>query len=346
MPALVPWFIAGAAGGLVIPAMVTVFQVAATARYLQDTLPVATLLGAVGLWWLRAGATSAIRRHATVVLAAAVLLLSVTVGGLLGVAELSWDKLLAYARLTYTFDRAVTGVLQITQPSTWQDRYFSTARERLIWAMAVGPFYVEGDESRINTAPAERALRSMQASSVYDQPMRIIVELNGVQVADERVFPGLQVLFLDEPIPIDSAKPVALRVRFPDLPDVPAGSLRPVSLYNATSRPDYTPAESQVAMIVELRKQVEQDSQVVTDLLGQLNAAAEQSKALEAAIKAGTAGPDAPQRLEEQKARVTALDQAHQEAVIKTTQDTAHFRTEERYIQEKEARANAARAKP
>jgi hypothetical protein len=345
MAALVPWFVAGAAGGLVIPAMVTLFQVATIARYLQDTLPVATILGAVGLWWLRDCAASAVMRRMVGALAGVVLVCSVIMGGMLSLYELSWDKVQGYTYLTYSFDRAVTALLRVVEPSSWAERYASVARDRVGWSL-LGPFYMDGVETGLIIAPDDTVVRSVKVASAYGEPTRLIVELNGVQVADERVFPGIQTILLDEPLPIDPKRPVAWQIRLPDQPADPPGSLRRISVYGGNSQRNYAIADSQVALIAELRNRVEQGQRLVEARRAALEPALDRERALEAALRTGTAGPDTPRRLEEQYAERAVLDQAYQEAIMKAAQDTERFRAEERYIQEKEARANAARAKP
>ena len=85
-------------------------------------------------------------------LAGGVLVLSVTIGGILGVSELSWDKPLPYTRLTYFADRAVTDMLRVVAPTSWLDRYTIMARERTIWALNIGPFYEDGGENRLIVA--------------------------------------------------------------------------------------------------------------------------------------------------------------------------------------------------
>jgi hypothetical protein len=347
MPALVPWFVLGAAGGLIIPSTVTMFQVATTARYLQDTLPVATILGAIGLWWLRAQTTSVIGRYVAGLLGAVVLILSVIMGGILGMSELSWDKIQAYTRLTYFFDRASVEVLRITKPASWQQTYFTAAQDRMIWTLNVGPFYVDGGtENRLITAPNEKVIRSMKVTSLYDQPTMVIIELNGVTVAQERVFPGIQTMLLDEPLPVDPTKPVMMRLGFPDLPGGQPGSLRPVSIYAGTSRPDYIPAESQMEMIAELGRRVEEGNQYVAREYANFDALDHHWRALDIEIRAGRADPDAPRRFEEERLQVKILDLIYQQAVMKTAQDKERFEAETRYIEEKKARANAAPATP
>jgi hypothetical protein len=343
---LVPWFIAGAAGGLVIPATVTLFQVAITARYLQDTLPVMTVLGAVGLWWLRDRAGSAVTRRAVQALAGVVLVLSVLMGGILAMAELNWDKRQAYTDLTYGFDRATIALLRVAAPSSWAERYAKGARERVVWGLPTGPFYLDGVKNDLIIGPEESVIRSMKVASAYGEPTRVILELNGSQVADERVFPGTQTIVLDEPLRIDPTKPVIWQIRLPDQPAEPPGALQRISVFGGNSQRDVAISDSQVTLLAELRKRVEQDQRLVEARRADLEPVLEQVRTLDAAVRAGTGGPEASKRLEEQKARAAALDQAYQEAVIKTTQDTESFRTEERYVQEQEARANAARAKP
>jgi hypothetical protein len=173
--------------------------------------------------------------------------------------------------------------------------------------------------------------------------MWLIVDLNGVQVAKERVFPGLQTILLEQPFPIDPAKPVAVRLRFPELPVEPPGSLQRVSVYAGTSRADYIVPEAQLALLSDLRKQLEQATRIVIDRRADLDAASKQWTALDAAIKAGTERTDAPRRLDEQMSHVKALDQTYREAVMKMDQDDRRFQTETQYFQEKDARANAAR---
>ena len=129
----------------------------------------------------------------------------------------------------------------------------------------------------------------------------------------------------------------------PDLPAEPPDRLQRVSVYAGTSRADYIVPETQLALLGDLRKRVEQATRIVIDRRADLDAASKQWTALDAAIKAGTAGPDAPQRLDEQLSHVKALGQAYEEAVMKMDQDDRRFQTERQYFQEKDARANAAR---
>src|SRR5262249_13075971 len=158
------------------------------------------------------------------------------------------------------------------EPSSWTQKYVDVARERVIWSVPVGPFYVDGAETGLIIAPDDTIIRSVKVASAYDEPTRLIVELNGVQVAAERVFPGTQTILLDAPLPIDRTRPVAWQIRLPDLPAEPPGSLWRVSVYGGNSQRDFAIADSQVAMIAELRKRAEQGQRMVEGRRADLDA--------------------------------------------------------------------------
>jgi len=137
-----------------------------------------------------------------------------------------------------------------------------------------------------------------------------------------------------------------MRLSFPDLPAEPPGSMRRVTVYGGTSRPDFVIAKSHEDMLLELRAQAEQAQHSPDDLLEAWNAETRQMQVLDAAMIARTAGPEAHQRMIEIEARRAALDQAIREATMKSEQTVARYHAELQHIQEKAARANATRANP
>ena len=333
----IQWFIIGTAAGLAIPAAVTVFQVAATARYLQDTLPAATMLGGIGLWWLRS-ATSAVALGRQVVRFASVGLvaLSTFMGVTLGMSELSYDKPEAYSALAYRVDRAVGLVSSVVAPTAWYSQYTQAVRRR-----PNGPFYTDSLPYDLQVAPGT-VVQSLSIASGFPEPTRLQLRLNGRQVLDERVFPGTQALLLDERIDIGSAETVSIELRLPDRPSLSSGSLLPVSIFSPSSRPAYTISRSHRTMLEQLRRNVEQGQRNVEDAQRKANAARADLDRFLARQPGGQVEGTAVREGEILRQRLAEAELFFTATMEKLRRDDELFRAEHEYLATKEAQVAAA----
>lgn len=248
---VVAWFILGVAGGLIIPTATTIFNIAAIGRYLQDTLPAATALGVLGLWWLRAVVRRSMGRVIVGIGGAVLLVLSIVMGGALGMAELVYERSEAFARLAFGFDRVVVPLARSVSPSGWLESYGSIREMR-----PYGPFYVAGEPYNLPVAPGT-VVQSVRIASGYPGRTELVLDVNGRTVLREFIYPGEQVFTLDEGVETGPLGYVAVRPHLPEQPPGPVGSVQPIAVYRPIPRAEFAIADSYRVILEDLRRQVE-----------------------------------------------------------------------------------------
>jgi hypothetical protein len=197
----------------------------ATARYMQDFLPFACLLGALACWWLRpAQRAHWLWRSAYGVLCAALLLTSVSLGLSTGMSQLADGQPLVYLRLGYRFDSAMAGLLQRMAPSAWPSTYLADE----VKGRRRGIFYPE--QTRLMLTNPSGRIESLELWSLLPAATRVTVEIDGRAVGEGRLQPGRQSIPLRVPQRADRNGEAAVRLRFPDEARRPPGYLWPVAV--------------------------------------------------------------------------------------------------------------------
>jgi len=204
---------------------VLLVYVYASVRYMHDFLPIASLLGGLGLWWLypRVQARRGWRfcyRIASVTF----LVTSFVMALSLGMAVLSLGHQQAYLRLAYGFDRAVGTLVQLAVPQAWPGIYL----QRPVADRPLGTFYLEGTVLTLPNSTSD-PIRGLEVDSLFSGATRVVIEVNDRVVLDQVVVPGRQVLALTA-AEVGAAGPLAVRLHFPEEAARPAGFLWPLRM--------------------------------------------------------------------------------------------------------------------
>lgn len=293
-------FVGAASVGIALSLTVLLFFHAATVRYLQDVVPVSSLLSGLVLyrlyaaWEAHPGRLAALRACVALTLVASVL-----VGLCLGMVGLSIVNTQAYLELAYRFDGAMSELIRRVAPDAWPASYLDPATA----GRAAGTFYLEGQDVTL-PLPAGRQADRLELHSVSGDPLRVIVEVDGLSETDVVIARGRQLLVLSPAIR-SCGDTSSVRLRFPDLPQ-PAGTLRPIQLSalqstapsppSAPAGPCHSPSPEALAelrrlegIVAALRERVDQSQASVTSLaedMQRLESAAKRDPQLEEAVEA------------------------------------------------------------
>lgn len=214
--------VAGSLGALYSLAVLLVY-VYASVRYVHDFVPIACLLGGLGLWWLYPHAQARPGwRLCYRILGASLLVTSLAMGLSLAMTVLSLTHQQAYLRLAYGFDRAVSTLVQRAVPHAWPASYF----KRPVVDRPLGTFYVEGTTFALPNSAGE-PVRGLEVDSLFSGATRMVVEINDRVVRDQAILPGRQVLPLENAVAAPSGA-LAVRLHFPDQDVRPPGFLWPL----------------------------------------------------------------------------------------------------------------------
>jgi hypothetical protein len=154
------------------------------------------------------------------------------------------------------------------------------------------------------------AVRSVTVPSGLPEPIPVTIEVNGQWVADERLYPGVQTLPLDNWGAPEPDGRVVLRLRFPEASLPPVSGLWPIGAVGASSQTELKLAESYREALVRWQIDVERRR----GALDQAQTALEQARGELNQLRArAEATPEDPPELQAQAQVIRDLDQRLQE---------------------------------
>lgn len=156
------------------------------------------------------------------------------------------------------------------------------------------------------------ALRSVTVASTLPGPTLVTVEIDGRRVAEERLYPGVQTLLLDEDADTGRDSQLDLQLRFPEEPLPPLSPLWPVGVIGASSRPAFALAQSYREALQERRIDIQRRRGDIELARRALEAARIEQETLRRRLKAERRldDPDAAPQLQAIEQVITERDQA------------------------------------
>ncbi len=193
-------------------------------RYLHDVVPVASVLGGLGLWSLRpACGIGRGRRVAYGALVGIALVASVGMGVTYGMSSQDRWGAVARTQRAYELDSVLASVVRWLNPSAWPSSYLApevARRPNGLFAPADGVLSLP--------VRPELWITGLRVDSLFPGPTRVRVDLDGRTVADGVLASGPGMLQFGEPILAQSQGEVTLKLSFPDEPAPRSSGLWPV----------------------------------------------------------------------------------------------------------------------
>jgi hypothetical protein len=229
------WFVAAGTVGVLFAALVVFSIVGANGRYIQDFLPVGSLIALVGLWHIYGGQFGRVLVWITSIV---VLVVSTFMGVSYAFVEFSIGNAEAYESLQYKMDKLEMLVLSTIAPATWPSSYVSPlvmARPSREIGRPAGVFYPQGSSvpmQRFGTAP----IQSIEINSDMGAPVAVQVFMNDSLVASAVISPGDHVLAVSADQVGDPSE-VAVRLAFVEAGNVTPPYLWPLRFLRVSDRP-------------------------------------------------------------------------------------------------------------
>jgi hypothetical protein len=224
-PSVAPAFVAAAGIGLLFGLGGLMTWNFVSGRFLHDVLPIAGLLGGLGLWSLRPDRHALRRlRPAYATLSVALAAISIGLGICYGMVNLTMNQSPAYLGLAYRMDVAVSSLVQRVAPAVWPSGYLEDPVKR----RPGGIFY---PDHSVFDLPAPRTIpaRALEIEVLSAEVTRVVGEIDGRIAGEQRVRPGKQIVELHDLSTAPDGR-IAVQLHFPEQAPRPAGGLWPLKL--------------------------------------------------------------------------------------------------------------------